>query len=517
MQDCTLIKEAFAAVSGFSIDINPAFLGLMLIFIAALFLLGFVFRPLHFRVKGRIIISAVFLLAVVGGSCFYNSSFAVAREINAEGDAQSYFERAEMYDNLGFVYCFLYSANDMRIVKPADFDKKRVEQWIAEAEEAPQPATTVADGVSPHVFFIMGEAFCDITNNEVFGYNAENDPLMNYNAMCRSDRSVSGHLHVPGFGGGTSNTEFEVMTGMLQERIGQTPFYAFHSERNSVARVMGNSGYLSMFVHPGTEWFYNRQNVYRYFGFDELYFEESFRNPDYTGGYISDASLGDFLMRWYENNRAEGTPLFSSSVSIASHFPFDAARFPDHAVSLPLLNKEIDDPENTLGIYIECMRKFDGMLGTLIACFENKSDPVLLVVYGDHLPYLGSEPSLYDELGMVFNGKNGKEAAEKYEVPFVIWSNAAGAEYIAAAEAAGLYDGIVMNSSYLGVSVLDMIGLLEDEPYLEYVREMRNEFPVITDRYVENHEGKLKYHFSDEEAAAIDKLYSWTYYEMKYQ
>ena len=59
---------------------------------------------------------------------------------------------------------------------------------------------------------IMSESFSDISESDLINFDGYQDPLKNFKEISNEDGSFSGHIVVPGFGGGTSNTEFDVLT-----------------------------------------------------------------------------------------------------------------------------------------------------------------------------------------------------------------------------------------------------------------------------------------------------------------
>ena len=72
---------------------------------------------------------------------------------------------------------------------------------------------------------------------------------------------------VPGFAGGTANTEFDVLTGMQTMALSASTTSAMrvvNRNLDSLFRVFGNDGYETAFCHPGDNWFYNRENVYSF-------------------------------------------------------------------------------------------------------------------------------------------------------------------------------------------------------------------------------------------------------------
>ena len=82
-----------------------------------------------------------------------------------------------------------------------------------------------------------------------------------------------------------------------------------------------------------------------------------------------------------------------------------------------------------LEVYLEGVRDGDAMLGRLTEYFSKQHEPVVLVFFGDHLPYLGDNQLGYSELGMeVAIPENDRiNVLCSYETPYVIWANHAAA------------------------------------------------------------------------------------------
>ena len=89
-----------------------------------------------------------------------------------------------------------------------------------------------------------------------------------------------------------------------------------------------------------------------------------------------------------------------------------------------------DAARTMLEVYTEGVRDADAMLGRLTAYFEERSEPVVLVFYGDHLPYLGDNQLAYAELGseVAVAEMDRKDVLCSYKTPYVIWANSAAAE-----------------------------------------------------------------------------------------
>ena len=71
-----------------------------------------------------------------------------------------------------------------------------------------------------------------------------------------------------------------------------------------------------------------------------------------------------------------------------------------------------------LEVYIEGARDADAMLGRLAETFAGTDEPVVLVYFGDHLPYLGDNQLAYEELGITADPE--WDALRSFETPSVV-------------------------------------------------------------------------------------------------
>ena len=134
-------------------------------------------------------------------------------------------------------------------------------------------STELNDISKPNIVMIMSEAFSDISNSESINFDEYGDPLEFYNKFINRDDVISGHIVVPNFGGGTSDTEFDVLTGCSTKYIdsSQVSYNFIRKPMEAMPRLLKNIGYDTLAIHPGYGWFYNRTNVYKNKGFDDLY------------------------------------------------------------------------------------------------------------------------------------------------------------------------------------------------------------------------------------------------------
>ena len=109
----------------------------------------------------------------------------------------------------------MYKRQTYTVDKPEGYSRSQAAEWDS-AE------TTPSEGKNVHVIFVMNEAFSALSEEPAFTYTAENDPLTNYHALETDPHAVTGRVVVPGFAGGTANTEFDILTGMQTRALSKT-------------------------------------------------------------------------------------------------------------------------------------------------------------------------------------------------------------------------------------------------------------------------------------------------------
>ena len=124
------------------------------------------------------------------------------------------------------------------------------------------------------------------------------------------------------------------------------------------------------------------------------------------------------------------------------------------------------------------------MLGRLTSYFSGTEEPVVLVFWGDHLPYLGDNQLAYAELGMELSQREDdrENPLASYETPYVIWVNDSAAETLdweSAVAALDLPENGTISSSFLGAAVLELTGRKEESPWFSFLNDLRRELPVV--------------------------------------
>ena len=520
-RDFALLKEVGSAMGTYDIHFPWGVIAVVLFASAALAVLGVFCKGQPFPIArlrgwlGRVLgcaasfaVLAGLILTVCASNDLYNS-FSVSN---------AYYSPS-VFNELGFPYCFCHQFTTYPIDKPEGFDKAEAEGWDDGGE--------TGLGKDVHLIMVMDEAFSDLTDDNAFAYAAENDPLPNLHALQNDPHAISGHVVVPGFAGGTANTEFDVLTGMQTNALSAattSSFRAVNRNLDSVLRLFGNDGYHASFFHPGDDWFYNRENVYRWMGAEETVFVDQMEDLDYKGRWVTDDYMAGFIEDKFEEAVENGELLCNYTTTIQNHMSYTADKYgadyeyPD----VPLTVSVSPEVETLLKVYVEGARDADAMLGRLVDYFSATDEPVVLAFWGDHLPYLGDNQLGYEELGseVALSEEERSDPLCSYETPYVIWANDAAAEILdwdAAVEALDLPESHKLSASFLGAALVELTGRTGESPWFDFLNQLRRELPVVQKKTYLTMDSTYTKIISSEQEQLIHQWRKWSYYKLRYK
>ena len=520
-RDISLIKEAADAAGSYDMTLPWFQIGCLVVMTAVFIVLG-VLLPLKksedapkkrgalVRVMGFVLCLAVLVGAVglVYSSTDLYNSFKTTEPYNL----------SSVNNELGFAYYFCYHFSTYKIEKPEGFDRDEAASWETGYESAP-------DAADVNVVFVMNEAFSDILNEDVFVFPEGENPMEVYNTLAEGENAWAGHIVVPYFAGGTADTEFDVASGMQTNLLNPaapslTAFRTVNRDLDSIFRIFGADGYTSCFMHPGQSWFYNRENVYDWFGADESFFVEDF-DAEYKGSWVTDESVLRELVSRFEEKSAGGGLDFTYAVTIQNHMSYTAEKYGDYVCPEVETTAELSpEIQTAVNVYAEGIRDANAMLEDLTEFYSEQSEPVLLVFFGDHLPYLGDNRQGYAELGLpAASVTGGEDPFAAYTAPVLFWCNDAAAEaldFANAIEALDLPADGRISACYLGAVVLELTGRGEVSPWFAFLNEMRRELPVLHNGYYESADGEITTEPTAEEAALVSRMRCWAYYKLRY-
>ncbi len=197
-------------------------------------------------------------------------------------------------------------------------------------------------------------------------------------ARIRAQAVQYGRLAVPAHGAYTMRSEHAVLTGLDPDDLGfgrYDPYLARKGEEpTSLARLARAAGFATVFVHPFHRDFFDRAQVFRRLGFDQLVMEEDFSDAPRIGPYIGDVALAERILTEVAPGgaHASGRRRFVFSVTMENHGPWKPGRLT--GIDEPLV-QYFHHVAHT-GQAVE--RLIDGLAGRRAT----------LCVFGDHAPSL---------------------------------------------------------------------------------------------------------------------------------
>ncbi|MDK2941077.1 MAG: hypothetical protein PWP56_590 [Acetobacterium sp.] len=417
--DVFLKNEALNVLSDIEVNLPTTFVGL-LILLLLLSLMPFLVKEPRFSIKSRIILFAS--CGILLGFCFSQVIFN-QDTLTSLGIEDLRWNQTINYDHNGFLIAFMNNMKYIMIDKPEDYNAETIEALLSEFDFQ---ANTLVDSnalQTPNIIFIMSESFFDPTQLPNVSFSA--DPLPTVNQIRQE--GVSGNLLVSEFGGGTANTEFEVLTGHKTSFLpsGSMAYQQYIKEETAaLPAYLKNDGYTTMAVHSYEKWFWNRNDVYPLIGFDSFDADIDFPDSEYRGNYISDQVAVEKVVTNFENHRAQSSdPAFCFLVTMQNHGSYDNKNFPafDVTVDAPDLSSQ---NQLLLQNYVQGVYDADAALGQLIDYFKSNQEPTIIVMFGDHLPTLGEDYEIYRQLGFASEGQlTDADYNNLYTTPFVIWNN----------------------------------------------------------------------------------------------
>ena len=508
-RDLSLIDELMGIAGG----VGGVWLFLAMLIVAALIGMA-VSLCVKVKTKGLCLrerVAGVLVCTITMAGCGYTlyRSDAVYNALPVMG---SFYNLTNVHASKGNLYCFFYDLLTNQTRKPEGYDSQVVSQVIAVLEE--ENSTDSIPAAQPHIIMVMGESFSTLSDSETLDFPQGQNPLETFHAL--GAKGIEGTLVVPGRGGGTADTEFDVLTGGVTRYLRTAP-YAYRliaRPTEALPSMLKKAGYQTFALHPGFRWFYNRQNVYRYLGFDEAVFEDSFPREAYEGSFITEKATFDRFLEMFEARRTDDpqAPIFAFCLTIQNHYAYFNRFLTEGEYNFASAHNFSDADKNNLSNYFQGMRYADEQLARLAAYLEALDEPAILVYFGDHLPAM--DESIYDALIPGADAPEGSLTLETrlYRVPFLIWQNSAAQkdiDLLARANAAAMPEDEIISSNYLGAYVLELLGYEGLSPFFAHVNQVRADYPVLLEQLSFPRDGKPV----EEEAPVRLAFYRhWMYY-----
>lgn len=449
--DYKLLNEAanISSVLDKTLFVPIVILGALL-FVVTLLIFIFVNMEVD-KTAGIVLSSSSFLIIAIGFSMNIDQLYRMGVDIPADTSFN--------HEQNGFILATLIDSKFMNIPKPKGYSKESIKE-IQLRMKAVYEDGEIKQTEKPNVVFVMSESFWDPQLAD--GLKLNKDPIPNFRKL--SKEHISGVVGVPGIGGGTANTEFEVLTGLTRNFIKNysVPYNPYSNYVNrpiySLANTFKENDYKTTAMHTYQSWFYKRNEVYKNLGFDKyISLETMLKEPLIDGLYTDDAMLNEMILEEIRNNEQSS---FIYAVTMQGHGPYD---------EMPLTGGEVKVettlPKETKSIlekYLNNINNVDKDLGELVSELKKVNEPTILVYFGDHIPPIGLEK--YEDFGFDIYGENGKKT------PIVIWNNYEQKK-----------EEIKFNINMLGPYLLNEFNL-ESNEFFNYLYEYSTGYPEIDNK-----------------------------------
>lgn len=450
--------------------------------------LGIKFNTPKFNVITKVIVRVsmgVFASAVMI-IFFFTSFFA---DLGVKPD---FWNQSRGYRNYGFAFSFFCNTKYLYMSEPEGYNPDDVSSIInSTVNKNPNAKPPVAQEGAPNIICIMNESLADLS---VLGNLETNEDYMPF-MRSLTENTIKGNLYVPVIGAGTSNTEFEFLTGHTTAFLpsGSNAYMLYIKDHiGSMVSTLEGQGYSSLAFHPYYAGGWNRISVYNNLGFnvfkslenlfDVTLMDEYVQNgsdPNYLQSlveqyypdrnmllrqYISDSYNYEVLIEEFKN-RDKSVPFFAFNVTMQNHggYTTSCVNF-EESIYATSTTKAY----NKANRYLSLVKKSDDAFKGLIEYFSTVNEPTIICMFGDHQPSI--ETDFVSEVLGVNNLVNLsiEDEQKRHITPFVIWAN----YDIEEREIERL------SSNYLNSLVLDTAGVRLTE-YNKYLLNLMETLPVI--------------------------------------
>ena len=429
----------------------------------------------------------------------------------AHGMKPDFFNQTRGYTNHGSLFQFVINTKYLTVEEPKNYSAENASGIVDEMVSAPEDdAEAVKE--RPNIICVMNGTFSDLSVIGDFETNQDYIPYL----RSLSENTIKGYIHVPVYGAGTANSEFEFLTGNSISFLpqGACAYESYvRGPQPSLVSSLDMLGYHTTAFHPyyGENW--SRDEVYPLLGFhdfmdirtilgedivEEYRLDKDFakyaaavreRYPDqevFLRRYVSDAFDYFKVIEAHEQLRKESDqPFFMFNVTMQNHsgyqYPYGNFEPQIH------LTGEMEGKYPKADQYLSLIKESDDALKELLEYYSNVDEPTIICMFGDHQPSI--EREFYEEVyGKPLDKLTMEEEQKMYITPFMIWANYDIEEKT--------LDTISLN--YLS-SILMETADLPMTAYQKYLAELYKTLPIITTVGYEDTEGNW-YRIADKRA-----------------
>ena len=430
--------------------------------------------------KKRVIIPIISIIILVVPFLFNNhiNNFVLKRIYTmTKSEILAAANIDQLYYEKGYFQGMYLDTLGNKFVLPDQYSKKNAQNAINDAVSKSSPSKWK----KANVVVLLSETFSD--PQRLNGVEYDRELMPNIKSYEKEDDKIVTDLLVNPYGGTSVNSEFEVLTGASLSflnvgYIGYTQYYNdnLKGKNQSLINEFNNNGYETMYLTPWGETSYRSKYVYSILGADKTIYGKDL-NGKLKGTFYSDESIVNDIYDQLKTT-SKGNYKFIMAASGQNHFPYlDKYKESDYDVKIKS-TKYDKEATNMFRSYAQGIYDADKALNQLYKKIQNLDTPTIVVMFGDHQPYMGKKDNTSDYLQNSYFNTNDEiiNDIRLHTTKAVILANfkldtSDNLEFI--------------NSSYLGAYVLNKMDLKVSD-YFKFIDYSRKTIPVFNRSVIYN-------------------------------
>lgn len=365
------------------------------------------------------------------------------------GVRPDFWNQSRGYRNYGFTFMFFCNTKYLYMSEPNGYDPEKLEEYVQHVVENPEEnkkPISSNNKKNPNIICIMNESLSDLSVLGEFTTNQDYMPFL----RSLTQNTVKGNLYVPVIGAGTSNSEFEFLTGHTTAFLpsGSNAYMLYIKKPiASLVSTLEGQNYSSYNLHPYYAAGWNRVNVYNNMGFDLFHSIENLLVPEMMQEYAKNGSNPDYLQtiadQYYPNsnlllrqyisdeynykclienfeNRDTSKPYFAFNITMQNHGGYTT---PSQNFNEEVYVTSSDRVYQKVNRYLSLVKRSDDAFKQLIEYFQKVKEPTIICMFGDHHPSVEnafiSEVLGVDNLSLL----TPEQEQARHITPFYIWAN----------------------------------------------------------------------------------------------
>ena len=440
---------------------NESHVVIVLVFIGLLVVIFAVLTKIHskliFTTKQRIV-AVSFLFLIIFSMYHSNHQYSPYRIIATTfGSTDIFWDLTEDYSQNGPVVGFIKKLNIQVMDEPENYSYETVKGIVDKYKEKTSETNEGKGTLQNHtVIFILSESFVDPLR--IPSLKLSDDPI-SFIRSLKND-TTSGLILGSGFGGGTANVEYEILTGFSTNYLHSSlriPYTLLVPNLNEAPNFTNIFQHKTA-VHTYNASLYKRKEVFKKFGFERFVYDGG--HPDLTyketlenSEYISDESAYQEVLDILNSSDYESDFLLLTTMQ--NHIPYESGQYTNQ---FQVLNEIDEQIKSQIETYVQGLHYTDIATKNFIEEIRKIDKPITVLFFGDHLP-----SGIFDS----FAEENDEEFAF-YETDYFIYSN---------------FDTRTLDYPIVSPNVMSSIVLeqlnVKLSPYYVMLDEVKKTIPII--------------------------------------